>query len=460
MSLPKYSECKDSGVPWLGIVPSHWGVQRFKWLIDRNDGGVWGEDADGIDDTLVLRSTEQTVDGHWRIDEPAKRKLIEKDRLVSLLVLGDLLVTKSSGSSLHIGKTTLVDETVAGLGACYSNFMQRLRVGKKLSPKIAWYILNSDLARAQFDLLSNSTTGLANLNGTIIGELILAIPPEVEQTTITAFLDRETAKIDALIAEQEKLIALMVEKRQATISQAVTRGLNSDVPMKDSCVAWLGAVPEHWSVVPLKYLVTLKSGGTPSKDNLAYWDGDIPWASAKDLKVERLADTTDHITEYAVESGAATLVQRGAILVVVRGMILARTFPVVETLMPMAINQDLKAIIPYENLSTSFLGWLLRGSSNESLQRLDEAGHGTKALRMDAWTSMQLPIPPVTEQADIAKFIEQEVAKLNCLKAEAERAIGLLNERRAALISAAVTGQIDVRGVVAQYEAPTDTMAA
>jgi type I restriction enzyme S subunit len=270
-------------------------------------------------------------------------------------------------------------------------------------------------------------------------------PPLEEQHTIAAFLDEETSKIDALIALQEKLLELLAEKRRATISHLVTRGLNPDVRMKDSGVAWLGAVPKHWKVVPLKYLVTLKSGGTPSKDNLDYWDGGVPWASAKDLKVERLADTIDHITEYAVDTGAAALVPAGAILVVVRGMILARTFPVVETLTAMAINQDLKAIIPREGLSTSFLTWLLRGSEHESLQRLDEAGHGTKALRMDAWTSMQVPIPPVDEQADIAKFVEQEIVKLDSLKAEAERAINLLQERRSALISAAVTGKIDVR---------------
>ncbi|MGC4010010.1 MAG: hypothetical protein QM805_14140, partial [Pseudomonas sp.] len=118
MSLPRYSEYKDSGASWLGTVPRHWKVQRFKWLIERNDGGVWGDDPDGIDDTIVLRSTEQTADGRWQIEDPAKRKLTPKDRLSALLEVGDLLVTKSSGSALHIGKTTLVERDVAGLGAC------------------------------------------------------------------------------------------------------------------------------------------------------------------------------------------------------------------------------------------------------------------------------------------------------------------------------------------------------
>jgi type I restriction enzyme S subunit len=273
----------------------------------------------------------------------------------------------------------------------------------------------------------------------------LPVVPLDEQKAIAVFLDRETAKIDALIAEQERLIALLAEKRQATISHAVTKGLDPKAPMKDSGVAWLGDVPAHWDVRPLKHLVQLKSGGTPSKENPAYWDGGIPWASAKDLKVEQLHDTADHISQAAVDDGAASLVPQGAVLVVVRGMILARMFPVVEATCPMAINQDLKAVVPNRGLDTSFLAWLLRGSATESLTRLDEAGHGTKALRMDAWTSMNLPIPPQPEQLKLAEFISAETAKLDSLCTEADKAVTLLKERRSALIAAAVTGQIDVR---------------
>jgi type I restriction enzyme S subunit len=301
-------------------------------------------------------------------------------------------------------------------------------------------------AGAQFDAgtLSNGTTRSRIPLGTMATRK-LALPPMDEQAAIITFLGSETAKIEALIAEQEKLIILLAEKRQATISHAVTRGLNPNAPMKDSGVAWLGEVPAHWDVVPLKYLVELRSGGTPSKDNVGYWNGDVPWASAKDLKVEKLSSTIDCITDLAVEEGAASVVRPGAILVVVRGMILARMFPVVETLVSMAINQDLKAILPQDRLNASFLAWLLRGSADESLRRLDEAGHGTKALRMDAWTSMQLPVPPLNEQVQISELVSRETSQLDVLSAEAEKAIGLLNERRSALISTAVTGQIDVR---------------
>lgn len=288
--------------------------------------------------------------------------------------------------------------------------------------------------------------GQPNISQDILRHLRLACPAQYEQQSIAAFLDRETAKIDALIAEQKRLIELLKEKRRAIISHAVTKGLNPDAPMKDSGIEWLGEMPEHWKVTPLKHLVSFRSGGTPSKENLDFWDGDVPWASAKDLKTEILYDTIDHITELAIQSGAAECIPNGSVLVVVRGMILARTFPVCFVAAPMAINQDLKALECREGLDARFLARLLQGSSEESLRRIDEAAHGTKALRMETWASMELPTPSIKEQSFIVDFLDRETAKLDALTVEAKTAISLLQERRTALISAAVTGKIDVRG--------------
>ena len=138
----------------------------------------------------------------------------------------------------------------------------------------------------------------------VMASIRILIPLPEEQTTIAAFLDFETAQIDTLITEQQKLIALLKEKRQAVISHAVTKGLDPTIPMKDSGIEWLGEIPRHWAIAPMKYLISLSGGSTPSKENRNYWNGTIPWASAKDLKVDLLLDTTDHITETAVEEGA------------------------------------------------------------------------------------------------------------------------------------------------------------
>lgn len=214
---------------------------------------------------------------------------------------------------------------------------------------------------------------------------------------------------------------------------------------KDSGVEWLGEVPAHWDLKPLKHLVDFRSGGTPDKTNREFWDGEVPWASAKDLKTDELFDTIDHITETAVSAGAASLVEPGAILVVVRGMILARLFPVVTARVPMAINQDLKALSVKPQIHPDFMAWMLRGSEAETLSRLDEAGHGTKALRMEAWGAMRLPVPDLTEQVRIVDFLKVETTKLDALITEQRTLIDLLKEKRQAVISHAVTKGLDPR---------------
>ncbi len=457
MSLPKYEEYKDSGLEWLGPVPVHWLVKRFRFVAQLNPSKAELVTQDRNTEVSFLPMEAIGDDGSLNLERT--RPLSEVEAGYTYFRDGDVALAKIT-PCFENGKGAVMHGLRGGIGFGTTELIiARPRASEVTGPLLNW-VFRSPIFRKQGEASMYGAGGQKRVPDDFVRNFVWAFPPLAEQIVVAAFLDRETAKIDALIAEQEKLIALLAEKRQATISHAVTRGLNSDAPMKDSGVAWLGEMPAHWHISPLKYLVSLKSGGTPSKENPDYWEGDIPWASAKDLKSEQLGDTVDHITTLAVEAGGASLVPAGTTLVVVRGMILARTFPVAETLVPMAINQDLKGILPKRALQARFLAWLLRGTADESLLRLDEAGHGTKALRMDAWTSMQLPLPPLDEQSAIVDFLELETAKLDSLGLASERAIELLKERRSALIAAAVTGQIDVRGVVTQSPAQAEPVAA
>jgi type I restriction enzyme S subunit len=445
MSFPRYPEYKDSGVAWLGDVPGHWGVDRLKASIVTSKNGIWGEEPKGDeDDTPCVRVADfDRQKLRVELTEPTIRNVTSREREGRTLNKGDLLLEKSGGGENQpVGCVVLYDDERP---AVCSNFVARVQLKPGMVSSYWRYVHAAAYAVRLTTGSINQTSGIQNLDQDRYYNERAAFPPPEEQTAIATFLDRETAKIDALVAEQEKLIALLQEKRQAVISHAVTKGLDPTVPMKDSGVEWLGEVPAHWEVRPLKHVVQLRSGGTPEKSNRAYWDGEIPWASAKDLKVDDLFDTADHITQHALDDRAATLVSDGAVLVVVRGMILARTFPVVTARTPMAINQDLKAVLANEHLHQEFLPWLLKGTQAETLNRLDEAGHGTKALRMDAWSSMLIPVPQLVEQAAIANFLQLETRKLDVLTGEARTAVTLLQERRTAVISAAVTGQIDVR---------------
>jgi len=441
MSYQPYPKYKDSGVEWLGQVPEHWDVSPLKRIVSMPITDGPHETPKFIDEGVPFVSAEAVSSG--RIDFSKVRACISAEDNARYSEkyfpkLYDIYMVKSGATT---GVTAIVEDRID------FNIWSPLAVIRCGEDAVPHFVLNFMRSKNFLEAVTlNWSFGTQqNIGMGVIENLFCTLPPIEEQALIAAFLDRETGRIDTLIAEQEKLITLLQEKRQAVISHAVTKGLNPNAPMKPSGIDWLGDVPKHWDITPLKYLVSLKSGGTPSKENLAYWNGDIPWASSKDLKSVELSDTQDHITQLAIDEGAAELVPAGCILTVVRGMILLHTFPVVVATVPMAINQDLKALTPKPPLNPGFLAWLLRGASAEVLGRTDEAAHGTKVLRMDLWLSMPVPVPPLNEQAEIVTALLKKLDELDSLVTEVQHAIDLLKERRSALISAAVTGSIDVR---------------
>ena len=447
MSFPRYPAYKPSGVEWLGEVPEHWLVEPFKRQIERNDGGSWGDDPEGLMDTIVLRSTEQTVDGRWKIEDPSFRKLNDHDKNSSLLVEGDLLLTKSSGSSLHIGKTTLVDKQIEILQCCFSNFMQRIRLKSTVLPRLGWYILNNRISRFQLDFLSNTTTGLANLNATIIGQIIIPNPPGHEQQAIISFLDHETAKIDALIAEQQRLIELLQEKRQAVISHAVTKGLNPDAPMKDSGVEWLGEVPVHWVVCNFQRFVQIAEGQVDPRQN--------PYADMPLIAPNHIQAGTGQLLglETAAEQGA----ESGKYICNEGDVIYSKIRPSLRKacIAPCACltSADMYPLRAHGRLSNEFLFRFLLSEQFSALAIVESERVAMPKINRDSLKSVALAIPPKLEQEDICLSIRVHSRTFDALIAEGQEAIVLLSERRSALISAAVTGQIDVRGLVLEGEA-------
>lgn len=245
---------KDSGVQWIGNIPNSWSCSKLKHEIISCDGGVWGNDPkESISNKMVMRSTEQTVDGKWCIVEPAHRDLSNVNNLhVYRIEEGDLLMTKSSGSTLHIGKTSLANEYFTENECYYSNFLQRIRV--KSNPKYIWYILNSSLSREQFVYLQNSTSGIGNINAENICNIYIPRPNCVERQKIVNALDDKCEKIDNLIANQQAQIEKLKEYKQSVITEAVTKGLDKKAPMKDSGILHIGNVPGHWSVKKHKYI--------------------------------------------------------------------------------------------------------------------------------------------------------------------------------------------------------------
>jgi type I restriction enzyme S subunit len=273
----------------------------------------------------------------------------------------------------------------------------------------------------------------------------VSLPTESEQETIVRFLDFKTTQIDALITKKQVLLGKLAEKRTSMINRAVTKGLDLSVPTKDSGASWLERIPQHWDAKRLRFLTTMSGGMTPSTSNPAFWDGDIPWITPKDMKREVLFASEDTLTEEALKETGITLYDAGKVLIVVRGMILAHTFPVAINAVNSTVNQDMKAISTVMN--SEYLALLLRGIQPLILSLVEEAAHGTKVLRTDVFKNLMLPVPPLSEQALIVSRVSELTNALDSQGKTIQTLIDRLQEYRSAVITNAVTGRIDIRNV-------------
>lgn len=464
MKYLAYPTYRPSGVEWLGVVPQHWEVKRLRNLLSRNDGGVWG-DEDDPNGMVVLRSTEQTLDGGWRIEDPARRALSDSEKRDCALEAGDLVVTKSSGSALHIGKTSLVTADVAALAPGFSNFMQRLRFSKAYDPRLGFYQLNSPTGRQQLVFNSNTTTGLANLNGSVLGNVLVGLPPPDEQCLIGDFLDAQAAKLDTLVAKKRALIERLTEKRTSLISRTVTRGLPRDdaraagldpqPKLKASGFEWLGDVPAHWEVKAFRRVIDrLDQGWSPIG---APWPADgEEWGVLKLSAARRgafLPSENKALDEDLVEG--TPLVPQAGDLLVSRSNTPERVGDVCIVLQdhPRLLIPDLlyRVKVNLKQALPAYVCFFLLSRAGRAQIEADARGSSGSMVKLgqDHLRSWPVPCPPLREQQAIADYLDRETVRIDQMVAKVEAAIERLQEYRAALITAAVTGKIDVRGHLA-----------
>lgn len=440
----RYPKYKPSGVEWLGEVPEGWEILPLKRLLQRNDSGVWGDDPRGFNDTIVLRSTEQTVDGKWIISEPAKRSLSLKDRHDCKLMKGDLVITKSSGSEHHIGKTTIVDDNIEDLGACFSNFMQRIRCDDGLLPFFIYYFLNSSISREQVSFFSTTTTGLANLNREIINNIIFALPFPPEQSAIATFLDVETVFIETLIIKKEQQIALLNEKRAALISHILIRGLDTNAKMKDSKIEWIGEVPAHWKIEKLKQLSPRISGRLVFKPARYFSGTGMPFLFGTnvtengfvlhDVKYIPL-EINERFKHHALKTDDLVMVRVGA--------------PGLTAVIPKELEGLNCASMIIIRKSPLFIAEWLSFVLNSQIGKtqVDSVTYGAAQEQINVSDAINfvIPTPPLYEQKQIMIHLKEISENYHQMITQINKSIALLQEYRSALISAAVTGKIDVR---------------
>jgi type I restriction enzyme S subunit len=275
----------------------------------------------------------------------------------------------------------------------------------------------------------------------VICNLLIPYPPHCEQQAIASFLNRETTKIDALIAEQQRLIELLQEKRQAVISHAVTKGMNPDAPMKDSGVEWLGQVPEHWGIGQSRRRFALR--------NERALEGDEQLTASQKYGIVRQADFVEAEGRRVVEviKGAEILkhVETGDFVISMRSFQGGIEYSPYRG----SISSAYVMLSPIKDVHPGFFRWLFKSSPYiQALQSTSNLVRDGQALRFSNFAQVDIPVIPLQEQIFIANFLDLQTAKIDAMIAEQQQLTELLQERRSALISSAVTGQIDVRGLV------------
>ncbi len=435
MSVPAYPAYRDTGVQWLQAIPNSWRTVPFWSLFRRiKRVGHQGEELLSVyRDYGVIRKADRDDNFNNPSEDLGTYQLVEP---------GNLAMNKmkawqgSLGISPHRGIVS----------PAYFVYQPQSRE----HPEFLHYLLRSPPYAAGFMTVSKGIrVNQWDIDPDYLDQIPVCLPSLAEQAAIASFLDRETAKIDGLVAEQRRLIALLKEKRQAVISHAVTKGLNPNAEMKPSGIERLGEIPSHWEVAPLKYWAKIGNGSTPKKDDARFWaNGTFPWLNSSVVNMDEVDASENFVTELALAECHLPIVALPAILMAITGQ--GKTRGMVAPLaLTATISQHLAFIKPTETrLQTTFL---LRWLESQYVKiRSDSEGAGSTkgAVTCDEIARMHVVLPPVGEQLAICQHFEAIATGFQRLEDLAEASVLLLQERRAALISAAVTGKIDVRGLV------------
>lgn len=440
MSLRPYRGYKQSG-QWFGRVPAHWETRALKTLALGKDAlfidGDWIESTYICDSGIRYITTGNVGLGMYK-EQGAS--FISERSFVELkcteVRAGDVLISRLNEP---IGRACIIPDLGRKVVTSVDNVI--VRPLEEIDRSFLVYRLSSgDYLHHAATLASGST--MQRISRSELGSIRIAIPPRPEQLAIARFLDSEVGKIDALIARQEKLIALLTEKRQAMTCRAVTRGLDSNVRLVDTGIPWIGAVPAHWQVARLGALFR-EVGEAGGEDlpilSVSIHDG-VSDKELDELEVERKVTRSDDHSKYkAVAPGD-----------LVYNMMRAWQGGIGAVTVHGQVSPAYVVARPSSEFLTSYVEMVLRTPSAVAEIKRNSRGITDFRLRLywEDFKAIRLPLPPLKEQMDIAAFIVDEAAAMDLLTKESERAISLLRERRAALITASVTGQIDVRGAV------------
>ena len=425
--MKRYEEYKESGVKWIGKVPSHWNYSRIKFGLKSSFSGVWGDDEKGDDNDIVCYRVADFdyKNGGLSEEKITIRNIDEKTFKEREILPNDILIEKSGGGDVNpVGRAVIAN--LAHRATC-SNFIHCVRCNENaLNTRLLYYFFYSIYAQKVNLLFFNQTTGIQNLKVPEYLGQVMFLPPLSEQQSIASFLDAKTKPIDDIISKREKQIELLEEMKSAIISRAVTKGLNPNAKMKDSGIEWIGEVPENWNLLRFRFLCRISTGDSDTQD--AEPDGEYSF----------------YVRSPQVERSSKFTCEGDAILMAGDGAGAGRIFHHVDG--KYAVHQRVYIFNQFNNkvVNSSYLFQFMQIMFPQRMN-MGSAQSTVPSVRLHMIQNFVVTIPSIEEQQAIASYLDTETCKIDARIARRRKQIALLQEYKQALITDAVTGKIDVR---------------
>lgn len=433
--IKTYDKYKDSGVEWIGEIPEHWEVKRLKYLAQAKPSNI---DKKTINDEkeIFLCNYLDVYKNDFITNEIDFMKATASDVQIEKFIIkkGDVIATKDSESADDIGIAAYVNEDFENVVCGYH--LTHIKP-KDIDGEFLFRFFQTKFAKSYFEISANGVTRYA-LGIEDFNDFQVLLPASEEQKAISKFIRNKTSEIDRIISNKQKLIALYEKEKQAIINQAVTKGLDPNVKMKDSGVEWLGDIPEHWEVKKLKYIAKIKTGYTPSKNEESNYSEDgIVWAKPDNLnEFEPISDSKEKISNEGLKP--QNIVAANSVLVCCIGSI--GKFGVAGV--DLVTNQQINSVTFKNTIIPHFGKYLIYSSKNEHIKEAN--GNVVRILNSESQSRIIFAIPSLKEQSLIVEFIENEINRLETIISKFNKQIDLLQEYRNTLISEVVTGKIKV----------------
>lgn len=433
-------QMKPSGIDWIKDIPISWHTNKVKYLATESGtlflDGDWIE-SDVIEESGIRYLTTGNVGAGYYKEQGSgyiSKKTFEDLHCLKVYP-GDLMISRLNEP---IGRACIVPEGEDFYVVAVDNVI--LRPNKEYNKKFIMYAMNTEGYAEHGNMIARGAT-MSRVSRSQLGQFWIAAPNLSEQNAIADFLDVQCSKLDSIIADLEKQIDTLQKYKKSLITETVTKGLDKSVPMKDSGIEWIGKIPTHWSINRTRYIAKLCSGATPSKDNISYWEGDIPWVSSQEVKSDVIFDTSLHISEEAINSCSTRLLPKGTMVMVVRSGILQHTIPVALLGVPATINQDIKAFEFNNSVIPAYFKYYIQGENDALLSILMKDKTTVESIDNNLLLSLKIMVPPIDEQKDIVNFLDKRCIHIDGIRQDKQNQLEAIKKHKESLIYEYVTGK-------------------